>query len=991
MYQNVNKNLVKRLKAKTTILRNKKAPNIDKFSSIIMKTTGWDTNCLPPNSYANYSLNDQRKEAEKVISKKSIEILGTNSINIIENEEKDKSKSNETNEKLSKTQTISINKTTSFDNFIDYGKPIDLKEDTMSLLTDKMQRIDKEKPSIDLQNESENFQPNSINEKDNAQKSLIDKLCCLYQKDPTIFELITENGIEPFIRQVFKVKYEYETLILKILNFDENQKSYKNGRANILHEYEMLSKLSKITKYCVKQRGIKITKPVNGRGKIFICMEYWGRSLDEEKLCDKKQLIEVIYQIVEVETFLESIGVSHLDLKPGNILYDRNSGKIKVIDMASTLDFCYNPKGIFCPIDKVNLYTPLYAPPCIKTQSNCIPQKIDCFCCGMTIANLILGFYGIEFDRVFSNNKAEHELFMIKLLVKLFNLSENHWIGLINKCLEFCPQSRPKFSEIKTMLIEIIQNNNLHDIDDLKKYDINISEKNLAKIFDMFVDFRAVARIMEYKYIRKLLRGSYDFYNSYAIAAKAYGELRKQKKIVKLFKRMTKGYKAWKMSTIEKAEFYRAKGTMFLYLGKHNESVKNYKKSLLIIKNLKRKDKLKLCELYDNLLVAHWLNKQYEIAVSYGKKAKSLALKLYKNLHHRVSDIFEHLGLLYYCLNSIEKSTKYFHKSLEIRSNLFGEYSKQVGKSLDMLANFYYCQGMYEKAISYRLDSKFIAEFNYGRNSSQYLRALTNNSMEFVRLGNKEKAEEELREIEKIAPSFFKICPAAYFSYFYHCLGQICFKRGKHIETTECIKRVHLSIYELIESEHPNITFTYNWWNISFNIVKSLYEVLKNQHILLNYRMNWHRNNNSNSKSAYTELNDIIGKIWKNDKVAKYFLMAIINYMEYKESKEIEHVRYIIKSLYEIPIKDTVCIDGFINSMIEGLKENHQEIGPLYAILAFIYFNLNQVDKSINYYNHTVNSFEKIKEEESQWIISLIETEKEIVENNLKLKRENKN
>lgn len=67
--------------------------------------------------------------------------------------------------------------------------------------------------------------------------------------------------------------------------------------------------------------------------QAYLVMEWFNYpNLTKIKLKSEEELQNVFYKILDAIAYMHEIGLCHRDIKPENILYNQNSGEIKIID-----------------------------------------------------------------------------------------------------------------------------------------------------------------------------------------------------------------------------------------------------------------------------------------------------------------------------------------------------------------------------------------------------------------------------------------------------------------------------------------------------------------------------------------------------------------------------------------------------------------------------------------------------------------------------------
>ena len=89
---------------------------------------------------------------------------------------------------------------------------------------------------------------------------------------------------------------------------------------------------------------------------------------------------------------MEHIGLAHLDVKLGNILWDSTNLRLKLIDFETALDFHSNPEQMKTPYETKRIFghTECFCPPEYESSNTIIPQKYDPYSFGVTFYIMLM-------------------------------------------------------------------------------------------------------------------------------------------------------------------------------------------------------------------------------------------------------------------------------------------------------------------------------------------------------------------------------------------------------------------------------------------------------------------------------------------------------------------------------------------------------------------------------------------------------------------------
>ena len=240
----------------------------------------------------------------------------------------------------------------------------------------------------------------------------------------------------------------------------------KIGIQSLYDEYKRSKKLGTEHPHFAKGIDHKQIKKGAKSQRVEILFEYSGESLLHLMNNSLLEMLKIklkiwIIQSLSALMYMEARKISHLDIKPQNIVYQ--NGTTKVIDFGSSIGFStkFQPQKVLLKKgDLFREYTPEYCPPEVLgkdvSEDNYIPGKIDTFCWGMTIYHLVLRKSELEMKELSYKrstiSETDYNLNFIEPLMENRELSDYDPSGLtakiLIKCLQFNPDKRPSFKEI---------------------------------------------------------------------------------------------------------------------------------------------------------------------------------------------------------------------------------------------------------------------------------------------------------------------------------------------------------------------------------------------------------------------------------------------------------------------------------------------------------------------------------------------------------------
>jgi len=201
---------------------------------------------------------------------------------------------------------------------------------------------------------------------------------------------------------------------------------------------------------------------------IEIIFEYAGTALDKLKSVTFNDAYNFMRQSANALTLLHDIGMPHFNIKPGNMVYDKNTDILKIIDMESTFGAVTKNKvtaTIRIFNREIRSTTPEYSPPEILRNiegKEEIPDlkmslgAIDVYCWAMSFSSMLLKKTAADLIRDNERYKLQSEedykgyieitestLNTIGVRDSVDNDIKNKVKDLLLRALSYKPRSRP--------------------------------------------------------------------------------------------------------------------------------------------------------------------------------------------------------------------------------------------------------------------------------------------------------------------------------------------------------------------------------------------------------------------------------------------------------------------------------------------------------------------------------------------------------------------
>jgi protein-serine/threonine kinase len=187
----------------------------------------------------------------------------------------------------------------------------------------------------------------------------------------------------------------------------------------LLNEYKIGSKLS--------HPNIMRTIDIDEESKLLMLEHIIGIDLLDylnlNSCTNGKYLITSFYHVLHALEYMHDIGIAHRDIKIENILLGKEGKDVKVIDFGQSIEFKKNDKYQHA-YDLCG--TEGYFPPEYYNQPEYMPDKVDVWCCGIVLYNLMFDYMPWEYANknkdarysmcyyYFENNQLEPMVFSSK-------------------------------------------------------------------------------------------------------------------------------------------------------------------------------------------------------------------------------------------------------------------------------------------------------------------------------------------------------------------------------------------------------------------------------------------------------------------------------------------------------------------------------------------------------------------------------------------------
>jgi len=550
---------------------------------------------------------------------------------------------------------------------------------------------------------------------------------------------------------------------------------------SIKREFFIGRTFGKYSKCSVKYLDLAILETKNDEVKAEMLIKYGGTSLDNmQGLINHKKLLEIISQLIDAAVIMERVGITHLDIKPQNIVWNKAKKILKIIDFGTSIVYYQKPESITQKIgnshQKITALTQFYAPPEMiqlfyKSESKesmethaekllnekIIPQKVDVFCFGMTLAKLILGS-GFEFDKKIT--KTQDELSEICSLVQreLSKLPVRELQSIILPCLSYNPTDRPTFAKIKRDFanLTIVKDNleNTTGIYDKKERIIRLDPKegefNLANM--RMKDILENPEITNDDKTIIIIQISLAYTNAKLenhIDADYY--LRRALELLE---------KAFKEDSLKKVVLYNEIGITYFSLHKYKEANIYFEKSMYSLNKL---DKTHITNkilnqvraaIFNNEAISCYCICDYQKAADLHKDSLKIILKNTENKLD-IALSYNNISNLYYRLSKFYEAEICMNNAIKFLGDDLNNYKSILPTFYSNLAFIYSQFGKFENVLEIMKKAKSIVEEMCGEDKPELIALHNNMGENWVKMGN-------MKEAIKMHKKAISICKKQY-------------------------------------------------------------------------------------------------------------------------------------------------------------------------------------------------------------------------------------
>lgn len=174
-------------------------------------------------------------------------------------------------------------------------------------------------------------------------------------------------------------------------NKEDMKKKYDFLQKMLLNEYKIGSQLN--------HKNIMRTIDIDEESNLLMLEHIIGTDmldyLNINSCTNGEYLITSFYHVLLGLEYMHDIGIAHRDIKLENILMGKESDSVKLIDFGQSFEFKKKNNEYVYSYDLCG--TEGYFPPEYYNQLEYMPDKVDIWCCGVVLYNIIYDYMPWEY------------------------------------------------------------------------------------------------------------------------------------------------------------------------------------------------------------------------------------------------------------------------------------------------------------------------------------------------------------------------------------------------------------------------------------------------------------------------------------------------------------------------------------------------------------------------------------------------------------------
>ena len=410
--------------------------------------------------------------------------------------------------------------------------------------------------------------------------------------------------------------------------------------------------------------------------------------------------------------------------------------------------------------------------------------------------------------------------------------------------------------------------------------------------------------------------------------------------------------------------FFHKLAELYYCQGIYGESLRYYKRSLIIFEKKYGKDHLITSDIYNDLAELYRAQGNCNEALKYFNKALRIRENTLGKNHPDIATTYNGIACTYSFQHNYDQALRYFYMALEIRENTLGKNHTRTAIVYDNLANLYYNHGNYEDALKYYNKALDILENTLGKDHPDTAITYENIACLYNNQGNYDDALKYFNKALMIQENKLgKNHPETAATY--NNLAALYFDHCNYDDALKYFNMAREIRENALDKNHPETAVTYD------NIAKIYYDqgnyddALKHFNKALEIRENTLGKDHPVTATTYSNIASIYYDQGNYDDALKHFNKALEireNTLGKNHPDTVTTYDNLAK-LYMVQ-GDFGELQKYCKILLEihekALGKYHPETATLYNNLASVYFGLANYNEAIKNLNTALKIRKKI-------------------------------
>ena len=533
----------------------------------------------------------------------------------------------------------------------------------------------------------------------------------------SIYKRILPNGDS---KEVFHIILpDSQALVLKVEEFgSQRMRKYKS----MYREYFIGKTLGAICNNVAKTYDLQEVEIGEGNKiRAELLTEYGGVDFIKNELKPGDSL-KAGYQLLSALKLMEERGVSHLDIKPENIVWDSKTNCLKLIDFGTSISFYRNPGNILEEIgeyeDRIIGFTADFCPPELHALTNSksplrtlITQKIDAFAFGITFYEMLLSEHKIPIKRMAIKNKEMLDTYLTNMRLNLQKINKGYLFEILENCASYNPRERLTFAELFKELALVL--NDVHKEETIKRTQKCIDYVNLAEEYENIGDFDSALWFYEQELKKKSPKQDLsDLFNKIGVV---YYMLNLHELALSYLKKAeVLNVKLYGKTHPNTGLILLNIGKTFGSQGKAKLGLKYFFRALHIFKKFYKEDHPYCILAYNFIGISYIMLGKYDYSILYIEKVRAIVEPTVNKYDPYLVVLYSELANSYYELGNVSKTNQYIQLTEEGLEHCSWNINSQIEKGYIGLAYLLFNSGNYNGAIKFAKKAIAIIRKNLG-------------------------------------------------------------------------------------------------------------------------------------------------------------------------------------------------------------------------------------------------------------------------------------